>query len=280
MQSFVDDLDQLGNNPNLEQYSDFRLLLGRITMHPNRRYFIFKSIILNNLFGVDIMEEAVEICKLRLFLKLASEVEPDGARANLGIDPLPDIDFNIKAGNTLVGFSTFEETNNVIRSRLDFENIMDRIVIESAKLESSFNKFRNLQVSENSGVPSELKEKLQDWLSTLQNELNRFFAAESGIESTQQQAFSDWLNSHQPFHWFLEFYGVMNDGGFDIIIGNPPYVEYDAKQQKKYRVAGYQTLACGNLHAFCAERCLNLIAPPPFVRSTKKGSTRSDSFAG
>ena len=35
-----------------------------------------KAIILNNLFGVDIMEEAVEICKLRLFLKLAAQVEP------------------------------------------------------------------------------------------------------------------------------------------------------------------------------------------------------------
>ena len=73
---------------------------------PTARYFIFKSIILNNLFGVDIMEEAVEICKLRLFLKLAAQVEPDHAKDNLGIEPLPDIDFNIRAGNTLVGYAT------------------------------------------------------------------------------------------------------------------------------------------------------------------------------
>ena len=58
-----------------------------VAAHPNRRYFIFKSIILNNLFGVDIMEEAVEICKLRLFLKLAAQVEPDSTRDNLGIEP-------------------------------------------------------------------------------------------------------------------------------------------------------------------------------------------------
>ena len=44
------------------------------------------------------MEEAVEICKLRLFLKLAAQVEPDTTRDNLGIEPLPDIDFNIRAG--------------------------------------------------------------------------------------------------------------------------------------------------------------------------------------
>ena len=74
--------------------------------HPNRRYFVLKSIILNNLYAVDIMEEAVEICKLRLFLKLAAQVEPDAAKDNLGIEPLPDIDFNIRAGNTLVGYAT------------------------------------------------------------------------------------------------------------------------------------------------------------------------------
>ncbi len=50
------------------------------------------------------MEEAVEICKLRLFLKLAAQVEPNVAIANLGVEPLPDIDFNIRAGNTLVGY--------------------------------------------------------------------------------------------------------------------------------------------------------------------------------
>ncbi len=77
--------------------------------HPNRRYFIFKSIILNNLYGVDIMEEAVEICKLRLFLKLAAQVDPDPAKPNLGIEPLPDIDFNIRAGNTLVGYARYED---------------------------------------------------------------------------------------------------------------------------------------------------------------------------
>ena len=62
--------------------------------HPNRKYFVYKSIILNNLYGVDIMDEAIEICKLRLFLKLAAQVEPDLSHANLGIEPLPDIDFN------------------------------------------------------------------------------------------------------------------------------------------------------------------------------------------
>ena len=72
--------------------------------HPNRRYFILKSIIINNLYGVDIMEEAVEICKLRLFLKLVAQVDDVDQ-----LEPLPDIDFNIRPGNTLVGFATLDD---------------------------------------------------------------------------------------------------------------------------------------------------------------------------
>ncbi len=67
---------------------------------PIGAYFILKSIIVNNLYGVDIMEEAVEICKLRLFLKLVAQVETPAR-----LEPLPDIDFNIRAGNTLVGYA-------------------------------------------------------------------------------------------------------------------------------------------------------------------------------
>src|SRR5205807_5271395 len=109
MEAFVGDLDRSGEKHRPEKFSDFRKVLGHVAAHPNRRYFIFKSIILNNLFGVDIMEEAVEICKLRLFLKLAAQVGPDTATDNLGIEPLPDIDFNINAGNTLVGFATYDD---------------------------------------------------------------------------------------------------------------------------------------------------------------------------
>jgi hypothetical protein len=103
-------------NPVLprKKFEDFTRILDRVAAHPNRRYFIFKSIILNNLFGVDIMEEAIEICKLRLFLKLAAQVEPDSSRDNLGIEPLPDIDFNIRAGNTLVGYATYAEVKKAV----------------------------------------------------------------------------------------------------------------------------------------------------------------------
>ncbi len=95
---------------HVKDFHDFRETLKDVGKHPNRSYFIYKSIIVSNLYGVDIMEEATEICKLRLFLKLAAQIEPDKSKENFGVEPLPDIDFNIRAGNTLVGFATEEQT--------------------------------------------------------------------------------------------------------------------------------------------------------------------------
>lgn len=81
--------------------------------HPNLQYFIYKSIILNNLYGVDIMNEAVEIAKLRLFLKLVATVDADYRKPNLGLEPLPDVDFNIRSGNTLVGYATKKQIEDI-----------------------------------------------------------------------------------------------------------------------------------------------------------------------
>ena len=58
-------------------------------------------------------------------------------------------------------------------------------------------------------------------------------------------------------HWFTEFYKILKDGGFDVIIGNPPYVEY-SKVKKDYTIKGYKTESCGNLYAFVMERSMIL----------------------
>ncbi|WP_448560438.1 Eco57I restriction-modification methylase domain-containing protein [Trichothermofontia sp.] len=72
--------------------------LREATKHPSLEYYIKKRIITNNLYGVDLMEEATEIAKLRLFLALVAS-----AKTVNDLEPLPNIDFNIMAGNSLIG---------------------------------------------------------------------------------------------------------------------------------------------------------------------------------
>ena len=254
MQVFLDELPNTIESPHPRKYADFREILNRVNEHANRKYFILKSIIINNLYGVDIMEEAIEICKLRLFLKMVAQIEYVN-----DIEPLPDIDFNIKAGNTLVGYATYDDVNRAVtENKIDFDNTMERIERKAKGVEQLFIQFRQQQTELGGAVTPAHKKALQDKLNALADELNRYLAEEYGEDLNKVSAYQNWLSSHNPFHWFIEFYGILKDGGFDVIIGNPPYVEYDNKVKKKYTVTGYKTEKCGNLYPMTIERSFNL----------------------
>lgn len=254
MQGFVDDADRSEEWHSPEKFSDFRKILERVKQHPNRRYFILKSIIIGNLFGVDIMEEAVEICKLRLFLKLVAQVE----RVDQ-IEPLPDIDFNIRAGNTLVGFATYDEVKRAVTAKLDFDNVMQRIDRQAGIADHAFKKFREMQTQYDLNAKdfAETKRELREQLKPLEEELNKYLALEYSVYPAKQVEYEKWRQNHRPFHWFVEFYGIMKRDGFDVIVGNPPYVEY-SKIRKEYTVKYYETIEANNLFPFVMERCIRL----------------------
>lgn len=245
-----------------QTYRDFRETLADVGRHPNREYFILKRIMVNNLYGVDIMAEATEIAKLRLFLKLVALVE-DVAR----LEPLPDIDFNIRAGNTLVGFTGLAQVEEVVRGdRLlllpEDEALLAEIKEEAEHVDRLFDRFRQMQTAHDVREWSEdfvaAKAELRRRLAVLDDRLNRLLALQYGVDPAKKpQAYETWLRSHQPFHWCVEFYGIMARGGFDVVIGNPPYVEY-SKVRTEYTVHGYSTLTCGNLYAMISERSVRL----------------------
>lgn len=259
MEAFIADLERSAEGQAPKKFEDFKATLAKVGAHPNATYFTLKSIILNNLFGVDIMEEAVEICKLRLFLKLAAQVDPDPRHENLGIEPLPDIDFNIRAGNSLVGYSTYAEVETSAEGDWIKQQEMEQIKPRAADLQQAFDVFRARQIQGDGTAPAQSKLELRKRLFSLETELNIQLAKSYGVKISWREEYDAWYKSHRPFHWFVEFYGIMQDGGFDIIIGNPPYVEY-SKVEKVYRVRNVETIECGNLYAFVAERSTNLIA--------------------
>lgn len=262
MEAFVADLERLGEGRASTKFEDFKAVLKRIDEHPSARYFALKSIILNNLFGVDIMEEAVEICKLRLFLKLAAQVDPDTNHVNLGIEPLPDIDFNIRAGNTLVGYATYDDVKAALSSKLDLDNVVQRLARSAADLQQASDLFRSRQMEGDGSVPRAEKAKLRERLRQLDEELNRQLAGEFGVSAKDKDGYHRWLKTHEPFHWFIEFHGIMETGGFDVVIGNPPYVVYPSKNVPySLNPLGYETLSAKNLYSFVFERSIRLAKP-------------------
>jgi len=276
MQSFINEAEQSAARDAHQRYADFRATIVRIEDHPNRNYFILKSIVLNNLFGVDIMEEAVEICKLRLFLKLAAQLERDSR-----IEPLPDIDFNIRAGNAIVGFLSIEEARQAIQGsntgqqRIDLHQDMAGILDSATLMAQSLARFRRLQAdagNEDLLLIRQAKAIASERLSHLGEVLDRASARgylDKVRRSQQAQALVDWRSKSKPLHWFVEFHDIIEAGGFSVVVGNPPYVGYSASSTdeacgvmtsfaEQFRT--WNTVRSGNLYGLVTERSLQLVA--------------------
>lgn len=192
--------------------------LEKIRRNKSRNYYIKKTIITSNLYGVDIQDGAVEIAKLRLWLSMVSEMELDLK----DIEPLPNIDYNILCGNSLIGFvepPTSEQiglydtktVKDIMRARVD--------LIEIYKGATASKEVRKL------------KDDIER-MNQLRDELDKKLLLEfrqKKIDISEEE-----LKKLNPFHWGFEFYDVFERGGFDIIIGNPPYGNILKKEEKEW----------------------------------------------
>lgn len=222
-----------------------------IASHPNLRYFLRKHASLRNLYGTDIMADAIETAKLRIFLSLASCLESKDQ-----IEPLPDLDFNLKVGNLVVGFKDAEDVSRVEQGRLLIDNKLINLTPRIEKHLSHHSEFLAASAS-NSFALSEIKAKLLLSQESLRLDADAYYAECSGMSL---EKFDTWSSETNPFHWVIEFPHVIAQGGFDVVIGNPPYIV-----KSKVPRATFDSLigfACQNLpdfYAVCAERSISLL---------------------
>jgi len=148
-----------------------------------------KRILLNNIFGVDIDQQAVEVTKLSLLLKVLEEENQETVSKQLTITAeraLPSLDHNIKCGNSLIGWDILTPD-----------------------------------------MPTDEVKRIN------------------------------------PFDWPKEFESVMAAGGFDVVIGNPPYVRQEGlKEQKKYFETHYEVyVGTADLYTYFIEKGISLLHP-------------------
>ena len=214
------------------------------TKHPSINYFIKKKIITDNLYGVDIMEEAVEIAKLRLFLALVSSVSSASE-----LEPLPNIDFNILPGNSLIGLMKVDDVEFENRNKNLFRKSYQEILDE---------KNRQIETFRHATTYAEDLASLRDGIAVIkqnaQKTLDEILKSEFdnlGIKFEQATwdeaknkegkpvkravSIAD-IEALHPFHWGFEFDEVINArGGFDAIITNPPWDVYQIDEKEFFQ---------------------------------------------
>lgn len=241
-----------------------------------------KDIIENNLFGVDINPNSCEITKLRLWIELLkhSFYESFDDTNYHDLKTLPNIDINIKCGNSLISYFEIHKSLSHypnIKERMDkykrivkdykegFYNDKTLIAKEIKNLKESFKNFClkdkfAKEIKQLTNGANEYSKKYGDFLAQDEKDENfRAFFSKNMFEfdfdeSAAKKEFKKLkklyesifdLESANPFEWRFEFSEVLDgDGsfqGFDLIIGNPPYIrQEDIKELKPNLAKNYK----------------------------------------
>lgn len=225
-------------------------ILAEVRRHPSTPFFVLKTIVLSNLYGVDLVEEATEIARLRLFLALVSRLERRDE-----LEPLPDLDMNILPGNALVGSATIDDISAHFEADLLASAEVPKIVEEAESTAQVYRLFVNAQREAKSGRQIErLKAKAQEQRGALRDQLNALYSPKGPDDA----GYEEWKRTHRPFHWFVEFPEVMLAGGFDVVCGNPPYVK---RSTREYKFSGFATAETKDIFAPCMERAASVLRP-------------------
>ena len=227
-------------------------------------------LIQNSIFGVDIQPIACQIAKLRFFISLAIEQEPDGTADNFGIKPLPNLETRFVAADTLIGLQ-LSETRLLLQDDA-VQQLIEIIVGIREKYFLANNRQYKLDLEEleekrRKQLEEELEGQREKWVESQQREIERRIAQlpnpkhrKQLLEEEQKEykgrkekfdfSFED---ARKIAHWdpydqnstanFFDpewMFGITD--GFDMVVGNPPYINIEnlPVTTKHYLFKNYQ----------------------------------------
>ena len=206
-------------------------------------------LIQNSIFGADIQPIACQIAKLRFFISLAIEQKPDKNSDNFGIKPLPNLETRFVAVDTLLGIEDadqldlFRQQIEVLKTKLA-ENREQHFHATTRQKKFFFrNEDKRLREAlavelESAGLPHDDAYKIAQW------------------DPYDQNAKADWFDPEYMF-------GITR--GFDVVIGNPPYIQLQKNRgelRRRYQYADFETFAStGDIYQLFYEKGCQLLTP-------------------
>lgn len=229
-----------------EQLADMEEAFNKGVNDPDyaRKLYIIEHCI----HGVDLQTTAVQISKLRFFISLIVDQKPTSdARQNFGIRPLPNLEAKFVAANTLIPIS-YDRT--LVDSIPEVERLKQRLKDLNHRL------FLIRRHSD--------KKKLEQDIKETRARLTKVIADSGFVDSGVAAQLASWdmfdQNTSSDFFDPEWMFGVK--GGFDIVIGNPPYVQIKKLSLKRlYKIIGFATFdSTGDLYCLFYEIATKLLA--------------------
>ena len=209
-------------------------------------------IIENCIYGSDIQQIAVQICKLRFFISLICDVKKDETKDNFGISPLPNLETKFVCADSLIGLK------NPKKQPVQQNLFIDTQIYSTRKqlLEIRHRHF-NAKKANDKKILRQQDEKLRKELVSL---LSQGF--KSGFDADELASWNPYDQNSSAKFFDPDFMFNISDG-FDIIIGNPPYIQLQnngGKLAKEYENCKYESFAkTGDIYCLFYERAHQLL---------------------
>ena len=222
-------------------------ILGHISPEENT-YDLKLSIIENCIYGSDIQSIAAQITKLRFFISLICNCEKDASKPNYGIPTLPNLETKFVAANSLI-----EKKRTQVGDYCG--NLFDDREIENLK-----NELKNIRHEHFLAKTANRKKTLRQKDKELRERMTILLADDNVFAQADAKQLAEWnpydQNAVADFFDPEWMFGVSD--GFDIVIGNPPYIQLQndgGKLAKLYADCNYKTFArTGDIYCLFYER--------------------------
>ena len=224
-------------------------ILERIS--PDERVYDLKlSVIENCLYGSDIQSIAAQITKLRFFISLICDCEKDASKPNFGIPTLPNLETKFVSANSLIAKKKKPAQGNL------FEN---------PEIEPTKNELAEIRHKHFSAKSASTKHRLREKDQALREKLAKLLSDDDNFAPEDAKQLAAWnpydQNAVSPFFDPEWMFGVAD--GFDIVIGNPPYIQLQnngGELAKLYENCNYVTFArTGDIYCLFYERGWQLL---------------------
>ena len=219
---------------------------------PDENIYEMKLAIIENcIYGSDIQSIAAQITKLRFFISLICNCEKDATKPNFGIPTLPNLETKFVAANSLIA-----------KKKQVSHNLFENPEIEPTKKELT-----EIRHEHFSAKTAYRKSTLREKDKQLREKLAKLLAEDNDFAPEDAKQLAAWnpydQNAVAEFFDHAWMFGV-NDG-FDIVIGNPPYIQLQndgGKLAKLYADCNYKTYArTGDIYCLFYERGYQLLKP-------------------
>lgn len=238
-------------------------------------YKLKLHLIENCIYGVDIQTIAAQISKLRFFISLIveqGEMDLNKPEENYGVITLPNLETKFVAANTLIGLHKKQAQGNLF---------------EDPQIETTKQDILNIRHEHFHALTAKDKRQLREKDEKLRNKLVKLLEANHEFASEDAKQVAQWnpydQNTSSPFfdaEWMFGISSLVREGrdgaGFDIVIGNPPYVQLQKNGgtlAKQFEKAGYKTFArTGDIYSLFYEKGVELLKPKGnlcFITSNK-----------